>query len=129
MHGEKTVANLFEAYIAGLYYCYMSPDTAVSGTVSRGQAIDQVYEWLRELYTPLAQWVVETLRNEQAIIQAAAQAGHATHGDLGAAGSLARVNEHFIAKEATRPTFDLIDSESGLWRIKCTAITKDGIIL
>lgn len=153
IHGEKAVANLFEAYVAGLYYSYQRPDSILSppptprqspaGDVSdvedasqphvrsRGQARDLVDEWLSELFTPLAHWAVSLMRQEQERIEVErATAGGDDILDEQAAGATARLNEHFVAKEGRIPQYESLGVDAmGLWTMRCTAVKRDGTAL
>ncbi|ORY29150.1 ribonuclease III domain-containing protein [Naematelia encephala] len=166
--GEKTVANLFEAYIAGLYYSYLQPRT-LSSTVPRtriptpprtpqktgpattesesitsksspstppptththithGQAMDQLEEWLIPLFTPLAHWVLQEMRKEQARLDLlVASKNDDSHLDDDAIGAMARLNEHFTVKQGGKPEYCAKRAAGDMWYVMVIAIMKDG---
>lgn len=157
---EKPVANLFEAYVAGLFYSYLktsssfptpprtpikrlhlsdSDDSDESDEVrlpssttksTHGQAMDFIESWLRPLFTSIASWAIGEMQNELKRIEEVRceKAGDADFVDEAIRGSLAKMNEHFIAKEGCRPVWSE-STQDGMWTMKCKAIRKDGTVV
>lgn len=124
--GDKAVANLFEAYVAGLYRSYLLSD-GQQKQATRGQAIDHIEAWLRPLFSSLAQWVVRKLEEEQARIDAnLLNEEDVSEEDRLAQGSLARLNQHFLHKEGGMPVFEQVSGGGGAWAMRCIATRKDG---
>jgi hypothetical protein len=148
---EKQVANLFEAYVAGLYLFYLRPSTAytraddpasslpdfrsasneATATTScrtHGQALDLLEQWLHPLFIPLADWAIIQLREAQKQIGPSGAAGGIdnTH-DERATGATARLNQHFIVEEGMQPIFQVVE-DAPAWTIECRAIKKDGTV-
>jgi ribonuclease-3 len=116
--GEKTTANIFEAYVAGLYY---SP-TSVSTPLTTLQ------DWLIPLFTPIAHWVLDQLKAEtRRLISERSSGGVEEEGlDNLAIGSSARLNEYFIKYEGKKPEY--LDSRAGsdMWKVLCMATKRNG---
>ena len=68
-HGEKSKANVFESYIAGLYQLFKAesgPSSDGNGVErTDGQALDHVSQWLTPLFGPVAQYIRNELHTEQ----------------------------------------------------------------
>ncbi|RXK37149.1 hypothetical protein M231_05601 [Tremella mesenterica] len=145
---EKTMADIFEAYVAGLFYSHLyrastsfpriptppatprkrtlTPDPkppSASNAEARGQAMDHIHKWLAPLFTPLAHWVLDQMRLEQKRLEATLSA--TPEEDADAVGATARLNEYFTAKEGNIPTYDSTQM-NGMWKVECTAVKKDG---
>ncbi|WRT68883.1 uncharacterized protein IL334_005864 [Kwoniella shivajii] len=155
-NGEKVLANLFEAYIAGVYYSYLkhgrsnhtghphfqplsssssssSPSSSSSRTsspgkaVTRGEAMDNLELWLRPLFTPLAQHILNQMKEEQR------QRHSLTVGDIGedsdtdrkAIGANSKLNQWFTAKEGGIPNYPPHAAGSEGWTVMCEATDRD----
>jgi hypothetical protein len=77
--------------------------------------------------------VLSQLQEEQARVEAEAAkhaGGSMEEEDSKAVGSLARLNEYFIAKEGSKPEVtSLPGAPTGFWTMQCVATKKDGTIL
>ena len=157
---EKSVANLLEAYVGGLFYSYLSvlppariptpprtpqkqeateslADHVASDSnsapvpaplrrdTSYGEAMNRLEEWLRPLYTPLAQFMLEEMRQEKAEREALMVMDDSDLDD-NALGASARLNEYFIKESGQVPDYQ--PSRIGLadWSITCIAKKRDG---
>jgi len=148
-NGEKTSANIFEAYVAGVYYSFLNPTktrmptplrtpsksgfdehvikTPHSTQPTNGQALDQVESWLHPLFTPIAEWTLGQLKAEQARLEAmTAEKRGDKYLDQHAAGAMARLNEHCIVRERGIPEYISIRAGSDMWSVMCVATLKDG---
>ncbi|WWC64196.1 uncharacterized protein I303_106804 [Kwoniella dejecticola CBS 10117] len=165
-NGEKVLANLFEAYIAGVYYSYLKygPGTSLvstdtTSTISmptpprspqfdlsspshtstpihngnhvdrgrsptRGEAMDYLEEWLRPLFQPIAQHILNQMKAEQSARHA--ESGGTTENqdtDHNARGANARLNQWFEHKEGGIP--DYAQSKAGdAWKVLCIATDR-----
>jgi ribonuclease-3 len=71
--GEKSKANVFESYIAGLFQSFMAESTPSSNgdgnangsKRTEGQAFDHVSQWLTPLFAPIAEYIRSELQTEQ----------------------------------------------------------------
>lgn len=147
---EGPVANLFEAYVAGLYMCYLKSPTDLSSAYgppssklglngfdsavgnagptrrlrTHGQALDLLEQWLIPLFTPLAAWAVQ-----EAQTQLKASVGIDDEDDQQTVGAMARLNQHFIAKEDMKPIFEPVEgAPAGMWTMQCKVVKKDGAV-
>nr|XP_019047801.1 hypothetical protein I302_04418 [Kwoniella bestiolae CBS 10118]OCF26731.1 hypothetical protein I302_04418 [Kwoniella bestiolae CBS 10118] len=126
MNGDKVLANLFEAYIAGVFYSYLKHAVGEgSSRLSRGQAIDHLDLWLRPLFQPIAESMLSQLKAEQLSRQLLVDTED-DDTDRKAQGANARLNQWFIFKEGGQPSY--ASSNAGLqgWKTLCTAVDRDG---
>ncbi|TYJ55186.1 hypothetical protein B9479_004120 [Cryptococcus floricola] len=136
--GMKTVANIFEAYIAGMFYSYLQHgDVTIDGTrgpKTRGEGITYLEAWLRPLFTPIAEWAVgyitlerKRLKTDQA--QSAAVDGIMDDQFDDVAVKIcasARLNEFFLVKGKGMPEYVYEEAaEKGLW--SCTVKAWDRV--
>ncbi|WWC97719.1 hypothetical protein V866_004603 [Kwoniella sp. B9012] len=164
INGEKVLANLFEAYIAGVYYSYLkhcptplnlsnstlptpprspnqhahslSPSSSsssvyisASGEASsptRGQAIDHLDLWLRPLFQPIAESMLDQLKQQQIAKHLLIENDEDVNTDKNAIGANSRLNQWFISKESGMP--DYASSTAGMqgWKTLCTAVDRYG---
>nr|XP_019005862.1 uncharacterized protein I203_01180 [Kwoniella mangroviensis CBS 8507]OCF69323.1 hypothetical protein I203_01180 [Kwoniella mangroviensis CBS 8507] len=163
INGEKVLANLFEAYIAGVYYSYLkhgpaptssnstlptpprspnqhahslSPSSSslsvyisASGEASsptRGQAIDHLDLWLRPLFQPIAESMLDQLKQQQIAKHLLIENDEDVNTDKNAIGANSRLNQWFISKEGGMP--DYASSTAGMqgWKTLCTAVDRYG---
>lgn len=133
--GEKSKANVFESYIAGLFQSFLqgapsngSQDMKPS-MKTEGQAYDHVAEWLVPLFDPIARFIQQSLQDEQQRLSASsADQGEEQEIDLSqATGASAMLNQHCIGILGTgMPVYEHEQAEGLLWRTKCTAKLPGG---
>lgn len=138
---EKTKANLFESYIAGLYLSLQrqsqasrlptpprtplddntlppvaellatQANTAVP-QMDDGSAFVKVSTWLRAVFTPVAIFAFEEMKKEYAATTASSAEGDEAEMDRLSVGALAILNEHFIKFHARPPVYLALDKAS-----------------
>ena len=117
--GERANANLFEAYIAGLYLSYI--DDSKGDIEATGRAFTKISEYLYPLFRPIAEWALGELKAESKRIEASQTADdEADHIDRLAQGSTALLNEHFTKYHKALPTYDAQRLGEQTWTIVCT---------
>jgi ribonuclease-3 len=135
--GEKSKANVFESYIAGVFQSYLQGPTSNlngSGDVkpvmrTEGQAYDHIAEWLVPLFDPIARFIQQSLHDEQHRLSASsADQGEEQEVDIKqATGASALLNQHCIGVLGTgMPVYEHESTEGMLWRTKCTATLPGG---
>ena len=144
---ESIQANLLEAYIAGLFYSYLStspssiitppltplkdkPTTSlaaladqpsITASMTHGQATDKLETWLRPLYTSLAYQAYTQMQMDQA------NARNSDDIEQKAAGATAMLNQHFMKYEGFLPSYTNPPKQmEGMWTCRCTARRRDG---
>jgi len=134
--GEKSKANVFESYIAGLFQSYLQGPTSDS-TMSEdmkpvirteGQAYDHVAQWLVPLFDPIARFIQQSLYDEQHRLSASGAGQGEEEVDVQkASGASALLNQHCIGVLNTGlPLYEHENAEGMLWRTKCTATLPGG---
>ncbi|ORX38928.1 ribonuclease III domain-containing protein [Kockovaella imperatae] len=137
-------ADLFEAYIGGLFYSYLHRGTPRSNPtppltpqpheptasladgsprrMSYGQAMDELGLWLRAVYTPLAHKMMDQIRSEQSTTDINVAL------EQQAAGSTALLNQYYLTHESRLPSYAYSASadSSGMWTCICVAQRRDG---
>ncbi|ODN91419.1 hypothetical protein L198_05933 [Cryptococcus wingfieldii CBS 7118] len=131
--GMKTVANIFEAYIAGMFYSYLQHGDVTTddtrGPKTRGEGITYLEAWLRPLFTPIAEWAVGyiTLERKRLKTELAAVDGIMDDQFDDVAVKIcasARLNEFFTVKGKGIPEYVYEEAaEKGLW--SCTVKARD----
>jgi ribonuclease-3 len=130
--GEKSKANVFESYIAGLYQSYLQGPVSNGSSNSKrtnGQALDHVGEWLMPLFEPVAKFILLSLQEEQHRLTAlSGNQGEEPEVELAqAAGASAMLNQHCIGKLCTgMPVYEHEPAEGLLWKTRCTAKLQGG---
>jgi ribonuclease-3 len=133
--GEKSKANVFESYIAGLFQSYLQGPTSNRSEDTKplirteGQAYDHVAEWLVPLFEPIARFIQQSLHDEQhRLFVSSSGQGEEQEIDMNkASGALAMLNEHCIGVLKTGlPLYEHETAEGLLWRTKCTAKLPGG---
>ena len=135
--GEKSKANVFESYIAGLFQSYLQgshSNSNGSGDMkpslrTEGQAYDHVAEWLVPLFDPIARFIQQSLYDEQHRLSASrADQGEEQEVDMNkASGASAMLNQHCIGVlRIGMPVYEHESAEGLLWRTKCTAKLAGG---
>jgi len=135
--GEKSKANVFESYIAGVFQSYLQGTTSDSNGSAdvkplmrtERQAYDHVAEWLVPLFDPIARFIQQSLYDEQHRLSASsADQGEEQEVDIKqATGASAMLNEHCIGVLGTGlPVYEHESTEGMLWRTKCTATLSGG---
>jgi ribonuclease-3 len=135
--GEKSKANVFESYIAGLFQSYLQgPNSNSSGSGdakpvirTEGQAYDHVAEWLVPLFDPIARFIQQSLHDEQHRLSgSSADQGEEEEVTIKqASGASALLNQHCIGVLGTgMPVYEHESTEGMLWRTKCTATLPGG---
>lgn len=125
-HGEKSKANVFESYIAGLYQSFkaeIGPSSDGNGVErTDGQALDHVSQWLTPLFEPVAQHIRNELHTEQQRLSAPGDNGNGEV-EIDAAeamGSSAMLNQHCIGTIKTgMPVYEHEATEGLMWRTTC----------
>jgi ribonuclease-3 len=125
--GEKSKANVFESYIAGLFQSFM----AESGSTKRteGQAFDYASEWLTPLFAPIAEYIRSELQAEQQRLSAPNndQNGEVEIDAAEATGSSAMLNEYCIGTIKTgMPVYETETTEGLMWRTTCRIKLRGG---
>jgi ribonuclease-3 len=136
--GEKSKANVFESYIAGVFQSYLQgPTSNLNGSGddvkplmrTEGQAYDHVAEWLVPLFDPIARFIQQSLHDEQHRLSASsADQGEEQEVDIKqASGASAMLNQHCIGVLGTgMPVYEHESTEGMLWRTTCTATLPGG---
>ena len=152
--GEKTTANIFEAYVAGVFYSFLesplttnprlpkrplSPNgsgsadqgkgtrSTASDKLTRGDAWDYLETWLHPLFIPIAEWALEQLRAEQAKLdELVAEKGGDADLDENAVGAMARLNEHCAIRERGKPDYQAHRAAGDMWTVVCVTTLRDG---
>lgn len=116
--GERANANLYEAYVAGLYLSHLE-------SMGAGEAFNRVSQYLQPLFTPIAEWALDQLKNELRRIEASQTADDESDQiDAKSRGANAMLNEHFTKYHGNIPTYDPQRCGEQAWTIVCTARGK-----
>ncbi|OCF60303.1 hypothetical protein L486_02983 [Kwoniella mangroviensis CBS 10435] len=148
INGEKVLANLFEASnfvklklptpprSPNQHAHSLSPSSSslsvyisASGEASsptRGQAIDHLDLWLRPLFQPIAESMLDQLKQQQIAKHLLIENDEDVNTDKNAIGANSRLNQWFISKEGGMP--DYASSTAGMqgWKTLCTAVDRYG---
>jgi ribonuclease-3 len=146
---DSVAADLFEAYIAGVFYSYLYPRpsasfvpsppwTASEGrvvgentpsseqrTYSYGDAYNRLIAWLFPVMTPIALWIYEELKREQERVECRTVVDGEPSDDMLAEGALQRLMEYFTAEHGYIPSKEAEACDGG-WKGIVIARTRDG---
>ena len=134
-NGEKSKANVFESYIAGLFQSYLEePNSSALEDIkpterTEGQAYDHVAKWLVPLLDPVARFIQQNLQDEQQRLSTLSdnQGNEQEVDPAQANGASAMLNEHCIGRLGTgMPLYESESVEGLLWRTRCTAKLRGG---
>lgn len=152
-NGEGTQANLFEAYLAGLYTSYLRSyaesvklevdydvgaraleqpgaveEARNMSDMAHERAFGRVSKFVQELFLPIAAWGLEELKAAHARLEAATvQDDEEADIDRLALGATARVNEHFIKLYKHKPAYES-QPAGGRWMVRATAEGPPGTV-
>ncbi|WVO18272.1 hypothetical protein L204_105983 [Cryptococcus depauperatus] len=130
----KTTANIFEAYIAGLFYSFLKHGDHSEGNNdgkprTHGDGIMHLEAWLEPLFAPIAEWILGYMKKEQEELEAENIEKMDTEDaemDALAVGASGKLNEYFAAKGAGVPTYEYDQAGADLWLCRVVAVDKTG---
>ncbi|WVQ75377.1 hypothetical protein IAR50_004997 [Cryptococcus sp. DSM 104548] len=139
--GMKTVANIFEAYIAGLFYSFLKHGDVINGDTrgdrTRGEGVTYLETWLRALFIPIADWTVGYIKDEKERLVSDQALKAAVNGMVDnefdetaiTMCASAKLNEYFVSKGRGLPDYTYEEAvEKGMWSCTVRAWDREGNI-
>ncbi|TXT16032.1 hypothetical protein VHUM_00535 [Vanrija humicola] len=138
---EKPVASIFEAYIAAVFYDFLTSDVPGAYTVdnmeappilhplrplqlrTRGHAFDYIDAWLRPLFTPIARWALDQMTADAKVV---VQAGEPSS-DHSVVGALSLVNSWALKETGKLPEYPTLSATGPPWAVECVVVDKNGV--